>query len=196
MLTYTCFQQLRWSTASRETKFKKRNHACLIRFLSTMLIGSKVISRSPVPVLIVWKFTSFCCLLLQVYYHCLLALRVQMCAQPWNLIKMSSLSMINEHALPLEKFWQCCNVHFHSQFRIPETRLLQVCGPLLTSHAWFLFGMQFVGFDILHNTSTVYWIISPATTIQDSKILIHQINTVLLRNTGQIFKSPEPSTLA
>ena len=37
------------SKSGNNVKFRKQNHSCPIRFISTLLIGSKVISRSSVP---------------------------------------------------------------------------------------------------------------------------------------------------
>ena len=47
------------SVSENNVKLKKRNHPCLIRFLSAAVTGSKVTSGSTVPALIGWKFTSF-----------------------------------------------------------------------------------------------------------------------------------------
>ena len=60
------------------------------------------------------------------------------------------------------------------------TGILQVCRPLSTCHASFSFVALFVGFHVMHNMSTVRWIISP-TIIQNSHVsTMHAINTALL----------------
>ena len=47
---------------------------------------------------------------------------------------------------------------------------LDFCKLHLTCHAWFSFAMRFVRFSVLHNMSTVRWIISPTTTAKNSQV--------------------------
>ena len=66
ILTLTLFLAVdnqQWITNKKnDTKFRKQNHARRSRFLSVMLIGSKVTSRSCIPMLIGSKVTSRSCI--------------------------------------------------------------------------------------------------------------------------------------
>ena len=75
--------------------------------------------------------------------------------------------------------WQSWSVPLDSWFHPAETKLLWLCWPCLTCHAWFSFATWFVGFDVLHNKSAVRSTISP-TAIKTSQVTRHQINIVHL----------------
>ena len=188
MLMHTYFQWSRQSTPSWKTKLKKQNHVFVIRFLFAMLISSKVTSRVPFQF---WSVGSGS----KVTFKGLFQSSSVENTLPFPSIFTGLLSLLtclkganmcsaaksdkNHHLandkqkLPQEKFWQPCCVYLHSQFQAAETGLLRDCWLHPTCHAWFSFVMWFVRFNILHNISTVHWIILPPPTNKYSGVLMH-----------------------
>ena len=139
--------------ANRKAKFRKRNHACQIRFLSAMLIG---------------HFRKFCSKAdwLKIYF--LSPLSSQVC----YLIKNTVVAKTNEQVLSREKFWHSCSVHLPSRFHATKTGLRGFSDRVATHYALFSFVLWTVGFDILHNVFTIRWIISRQ---QQLKILMFRL---------------------
>ena len=72
--------------------------------------------------------------------------------------------------------WLACSAHLPSRFHATETGLSGFSDRSATHHASFSFPLWFVGFDVLHNVSTVRWIIPPTTTVTNSHVsTMHQI---------------------
>ena len=184
MLTYTCFQRSLWSTASQKAKLRKQSHTCLIRFLSATLIGSNVIPEVLFQRWLVKSSLSFPAIFIGLVSLLTWLNGVNMCSA----MKSDKKKKIKNH----QSQWQmnklfhrinfgnpaaCISVPNSMQLK-PDTCESVDC--IHTHHDWFSFAAWFIGFDVLHKTCTVRWIILPTTTPKNSKFAMHWINTLLL----------------
>ena len=122
-----------------KTKFRKQNHACLIRFLSTMLVGSEVTSEvlfqfwvveNSLPFPVIFTITGLLSLLTWLN-------GANMCLAAKKPI-IANYNFGNPAA--------CTSVPHSAQLQ--WTRLLQVCWRPSTCHAWFSFATWFIWYDI------------------------------------------------